>query len=58
MKTIKAKVDSNNCVIVHSIKDSWNREEVERLISSAVNNFAGMNTYDDDNLEDWLKENL
>lgn len=54
----RIKTDSNNCVIIHSIKDSWSREEVEKLIESAVHDFAGMNTYDDDNLNRWIKENL
>ncbi len=52
------KVDSNNCVMVHPIKDSWNKEEVEKLIESAVHDFAGMNTYDDDNLTKWINKNL
>ena len=44
--------------IVHFIKDSWSREEVEKLIESAVHDFAGMNTYDYDNLNRWIKDNL
>lgn len=54
----KIKVDSNYCVIIHPIKDSWSKEEVEKLIESAVHDFAGMNTYDDDNLTEWINENL
>lgn len=54
----RIKVDSNNCVFTHTTKDSWNREEVEKLIESAVHDFAGMNTYDDDNLARWIKEHL
>ncbi len=54
----RVKADSNNCATDHPIKDSWSREEVEKLIESAVHDFAGMNTYDDDNLARWIKEHL
>lgn len=52
------KADSNNYVSVHSIKDSWSRQEVEELIESAVHNFSSMNSYDYDNLNRWIKDNL
>ncbi len=29
------KVDSDNCITIHPIKDSWTREEVEQLCVSA-----------------------
>lgn len=54
----RIKIDSNNCVFIHPIKDSWSKEEVVKLIESAVHDFAGMNTYDDDNLNRWIKDNL
>lgn len=34
---IGIKVDSNNCVIIHTVKDSWSREEVEKLLLLAFN---------------------
>lgn len=51
---IGIKVDSNNCVIVHSIKDSWSREEVEKLLLLAFN----ANRYSIARQEDWIKENM
>lgn len=32
----KLKVDKNNCITIKPVKDSWNREEVERLIRLAM----------------------
>lgn len=55
---LRIKVDSNNCVFTHPIKDSWSREEVEKLIESAVHNFSNMDRYDYDNLNRWIKDNL
>ena len=54
----RIKIDSNNCITIRPFKDSWSKEEVIELIESAVHDFSGMNTYDDDNLTRWIKENL
>lgn len=56
-KQIKLKLDSDNCAIIHTVKDSWSREEVKILINRAVNDFADMITYNVI-LEDWIKENM
>jgi len=45
------KVDSNNCIIIHPIKDSWNREEVEKLCEKAFS--CGVRLW-----EDWEKEDV
>lgn len=57
------KLTSNNEIIIHSIKNSWNREEVEKLIKRAYSSGYGdgENHIDFDNgkgAEIFIKENL
>ena len=52
----KVKIDSENCITTHPIKDSWNREEVVKLLNK-LNNTLNVGTYEY-TLEDWIKENL
>jgi len=53
------KTDSKNCVIVHSTKNSWNREEVIELLVKALkregyNIEFGQRT----DIQNWIDENL
>jgi len=48
------KVDSHNTITIHSIKNSWNREEVIELCKTAANDYVEIIT----NEANWIKENL
>jgi hypothetical protein len=57
----KPKVDSNNCIIIHPIKDTYTRDEVEQLCVSAYEDGFYEGTKKDSPCKDpvfWLKENL
>jgi hypothetical protein len=64
----KLKIDSHNTITIHSIKDSWNKEEVEQLCRSAmfVGELLGRNPLKptplgkgfDEISFNWIKENL
>ena len=54
-------LDSDNCAIIHTVKDSWSREEVKKLTEEAF--YEGIDTANrcDDMVESftyWIKENL
>ena len=59
----RIKVDSNYCVIVHPIKDSWSREE---LITTVIDLFLKEREYrekyshfiDREDLTEWINKNL
>ena len=54
------KVDSHNTITIHPIKDSWNREEVEHLISLSnwqINMGRNKNLAQSD-IDNWIKDNL
>lgn len=59
----KVKVDPNNCVNIHSIKNNWSREE---LITTVIDLFLKEREYrekyshfiDREDLNDWIEENL
>jgi hypothetical protein len=36
-ETYSLKIDSNNCISIISQKESWNRDEVIRLMKSSIN---------------------
>lgn len=55
------KTDSYNTITIHSVKDSWSREEVEKLTEDAF--YEGINTANSygDMIESylhWIKQNL
>lgn len=58
-KELGLKVDSHNTITIHAIKDSWSREEVERLLhlALATGSAYGMDM-DEANAVSWIKENL
>ncbi len=51
----KLKLDSNNCVIISSVKESWNREEIEALLVKYWRESDGKNGIA---MTNWIKENL
>lgn len=51
----RLKVDSHNTITIHSIKDSWGREEVIELLSKLNHT---LNIGSELTFEEWLKENL
>lgn len=51
------KLDSNNCVIIHSIKEVWSREEVEELLNN-FSTFLQVRGFGTENERNWIKENL
>lgn len=55
-ETYIPKVNPNNCIIIHSIKESWMREEVQNLVIQAL--MARHNEGGDFRMQDWIKENL
>ncbi len=65
-KVYKFRTDSNNCVIIHTVKDSWSREEVETLVAKAFKvgydkSYTGF-PYIEEHLgpaiKSWIKENM
>lgn len=50
-------IDSNNCVIIRSIKNNWNREELETMIEN-YRLFAWKNSLTIKDKENWIKDNL
>ena len=48
-------LDSNNCVIIHPIKDSWNRKEIETLFNR-YNEF--ISHHEPKEWQDWINKNL
>lgn len=60
----KPKVNSHNEIIIHPIKDSWSREEVEQHIrdcsSDIISKYLRDLSFDlaEEKVEEWIKENL
>ena len=49
------KLDSSNCVIIHLVKESWNRKEIETLFNR-YNEFIAH--HEPEEWQGWIKENL
>ena len=55
----RPKTNSNNEIAIHSIKNSWNREEVEALLFKFMNRpIEILDNRRQQSLEDWINENL
>jgi len=56
----RPKITYNNEIIINSVKDSWNRDEVEILLFDCVNDLFAIesNKTDINNFNKWIKENL
>lgn len=54
----KLKVSKDNTITIRKIKDSWSRDEVERLIKIALNHFCPMNNHLDEDEDKWIEQNL
>lgn len=54
------KISKDNTITIHSIKDSWSREEVESLLFNCLNDQFAIegNKSDIDNFNQWIEENL
>jgi len=52
---IRIKLDSNNCVIIHLVKDSWNRKEIE-ILFNRYNEF--ISHHEPNEWQDWINKNL
>lgn len=52
------KVDSNNCVLTHPIKNSWNREEVIGILKEYRNCIMPVTQKEIDYLNEWINKNL
>ena len=60
---LRVKIDSNYCVIIHPVKDSWSREE---LITTVIDLFLKEREYrekyshfiDREDLTEWINKNL
>src|SRR5690554_445553 len=50
----KIKIDSNNCIVIKPIKESWSREEVEALLYKHTEDMFSQRI----SLEDWIDQNL
>lgn len=60
-KQYKLKVDNNNNIVIHKIKDSWNREEViELCIQSMITgvNIRDKNLVFNNERNKWIQDNL
>ena len=59
---IKLNVKSDNTISIRKIKDSWNREEVIKLLNKfgehVAFEFFGINYFMIGELNKWIKENL
>lgn len=55
----KLKVDSNNCITITAVKDSWTREEVEKIIHDICGTMYKENTlYPPQSVQKWIEQNL
>ena len=54
----KVKVDSNNCVFTHPIKDSWSRQEVIGILKEYRNCIMPVTQKEIDYLDKWINKNL
>lgn len=52
------KLSSQNEITIHSIKQSWTREEVIKLIKNSYNSCAMHHSIVNQELEEWIEENL
>jgi hypothetical protein len=53
------KVDKNNCITITSIKETWTREEVEKVIHAICGTMYKANTlYAPHTVQEWIDQNL
>ena len=52
------KVDKNNYITITKIKDSWNKEEVEKLCRSAYNAGISFGLDSHISIATWIEKNL
>lgn len=56
---IHLKVDNNNCITIYPIKESWAREEVEKIIHDICGTMYKENTlYPPQSVQKWIEQNL
>lgn len=55
---MRNKTDSNNCIIVKPIKESWTREEVEELCRTALHTRFPGNMCMQEDADKWIEQNL
>ena len=56
---VRLKVDSNNCITIKAVKESWTREEVSTIIHNICGTMYKANTlYAPHNVQKWIDQNL
>jgi hypothetical protein len=55
----RLKVDKDNCITITSIKETWTREEVEKVIHAICGTMYKANTlYAPHTVQEWIDQNL